>query len=68
MYIRCVDRFVQRDDDTPLVIERRLQVYAEETEMLVEHYRKKGIVTDVHIQGGKDKMLPIFKNVLGMKG
>lgn len=36
-----------RSDDTPEVIDRRLRLYAQETQPLVDHYRERGIVADV---------------------
>lgn len=63
---RCVERFEQREDDTLPVIERRLQVYAEETQQLVDHYRPRGVVRDVVIEGGEAVMLPMLKKVIGI--
>jgi adenylate kinase len=40
-------RLVQRDDDKPEVIERRLGVYHEQTEPLVDYYDQKGILRRV---------------------
>jgi adenylate kinase len=37
-----------RNDDTPEVIARRLQLYHEETEPLVEHYRLQGNLVGIH--------------------
>jgi adenylate kinase len=37
-----------RADDTPEVIARRLQLYHEQTEPLVEHYRAQGNLVGVH--------------------
>jgi adenylate kinase len=50
-------RLVQRDDDTPEVVEHRLAVYREKTQPLVEYYDSQGLMrridgtrppTDVH--------------------
>jgi adenylate kinase len=38
----------QRPDDTPEAIKRRLELYHEETEPLVEHYRIRGNVVGIH--------------------
>jgi len=40
-------RLVQRDDDKPEVVERRLRVYHEQTEPLVDYYDQKGILRRV---------------------
>jgi adenylate kinase len=37
-----------RTDDTPEVIERRLRLYHEETEPLVEYYRTRGNLVGIH--------------------
>jgi adenylate kinase len=37
-----------RPDDTPEVIERRLQIYHEQTEPLLEHYRVRGRYVPIH--------------------
>jgi len=37
-----------RADDTPEAIERRLRLYHEETEPLIEHYRTRGNLVGIH--------------------
>jgi adenylate kinase len=37
-------RLIQRDDDRPEVVKKRLSVYHEQTKPLVEHYEKEGIL------------------------
>jgi adenylate kinase len=37
-------RLVQRDDDKPDVVKKRLEVYHEETEPLVEYYEERGLL------------------------
>ncbi len=37
-------RLIQRDDDTPEVIERRLAVYHEQTKPLVDYYDRQGLL------------------------
>jgi adenylate kinase len=37
-------KLVQRDDDRPETVEKRLQVYHENTEPLVEHYQERGVL------------------------
>ena len=39
-----------RTDDTPEVIERRLALYHEQTEPLVEHYRAQGNLVGIHAE------------------
>ena len=40
-------RLVQRDDDKPEVVEKRLKVYHDETEPLVEYYDERGLLRRV---------------------
>lgn len=40
-------RLVQRDDDKPEVIERRLHVYHDQTEPLIDYYDEKGVLRRV---------------------
>jgi adenylate kinase len=47
----CNGKLAQRDDDQPEVVKKRLEVYHEETEPLVEYYRPRGIVHKVDGQG-----------------
>src|SRR6185436_16994886 len=40
-------RLVQRDDDKPEVVEKRLNVYHEQTEPVIDYYDEKGILRRV---------------------
>jgi len=40
----CNTELVQRDDDKPEVIRRRLEVYREKTQPLLDFYEKKGLI------------------------
>ncbi len=48
---RCGGRLVQREDDREEVVARRVQVYREQTEPLVEHYRRRGLLREVPAAG-----------------
>lgn len=43
----CGGELYQRSDDTPEAVERRLQIYYEQTEPLLERWRPRGIVHDI---------------------
>lgn len=45
---RCGGEVVQRDDDRPEPIKRRLDLYFQETEPLIEFYRERGILATVN--------------------
>ena len=50
----CDGELYQRDDDKAEVVKRRLQVYFEETEPLVGHYRSSGVLREVDGEGAVD--------------
>jgi adenylate kinase len=44
---KCGSPLMQRDDDTPEAIKRRLELYHADTQPLIEHYRERGILHEV---------------------
>ena len=48
---RCGGELYQREDDKPEAVTKRIQVYLEETEPLVEYYRKAGLLREVEGEG-----------------
>lgn len=40
---KCGGELYQRSDDTPEVIKRRIEVYEQQTEPILEHYKGKGV-------------------------
>lgn len=44
---RCGGQLVQRPDDRPETVSRRLQVYFEQTAPVLEYYRSRGILAEV---------------------
>jgi len=60
-----VDRLVQRDDDTEEVAEDRLDVYRENTEPVVEHYRETGELIEVDGEADPDT---VFDRVVDAAG
>jgi adenylate kinase len=47
----CGGKLITRADDQPEAIKRRLQVYREQTEPLVEYYQKAGILKSIPATG-----------------
>lgn len=43
----CGGELYQRSDDTPEAVERRLAIYFEQTEPILDHYRQEGLLIDV---------------------
>ena len=66
----CIERLTKRAgeehrvDDTPDVISRRLRIYHEETEPLVEHYRAQGIVVGIHADGTVNEVFAEIQRAL----
>lgn len=52
----CGGELLQRDDDLPATILRRLEVYAEQTEPLVGFYRNAGLLRSVSATGAIDEV------------
>ncbi len=45
---------VQRDDDTEEAIDRRLELYEQETVPIIEYYRERGMLSEVDGVGEGD--------------
>ena len=50
----CGGTVVQRDDDTEEAIDRRLELYEQETVPIIEYYRSKGMLAEVDGVGDGD--------------
>jgi len=57
----CGGRVVQRDDDTEEAIDRRLQLYEEQTVPIIEYYRDRGMLAQVSGVGDGDD---VFKRLV----
>lgn len=53
---QCQGPLFQRDDDKEETIKNRLTVYNEQTEPLIEYYRKDGALVDIEGTGGIDEI------------
>jgi len=49
---KCGSQLIQRDDDKEETVRNRLKVYQEQTEPLIEYYRRKGKLVDIEGSGG----------------
>jgi adenylate kinase len=61
----CESRLIQRKDDKPTVLSKRLKVYRELTEPLLDMYRKKDLVKKVPGDVDLQKLPCIIKAILG---
>lgn len=58
---KCRGELYQRDDDKEEVIRKRLETYRKQTEPLVDHYSKKGILAEID---GEQPIQKIFEDVV----
>lgn len=61
----CGEKLVLRDDDKPETVKKRLSVYHEQTQPLIEYYGKAGIL--VTVDGTKD-LNEVFKDIVTVLG
>jgi adenylate kinase len=62
----CGGELYIRDDDREEAIAKRLEVYREQTEPLIDFYRKKGLLIDVDAGPAPDKVVENFRKALGI--
>lgn len=61
----CGDTLVLRDDDKPETVQKRLTVYHQQTQPLIEYYKKAGILATV--DGTKD-LNEVFCDIVAVLG
>ncbi|MCR5357163.1 MAG: adenylate kinase [Lachnospiraceae bacterium] len=62
---KCGSELVLRDDDKPETVEKRLKVYHEQTQPLIDFYSKKGILKEVD---GAQDMKDVFNAIVAILG
>ena len=62
----CGGEIYIRDDDKPEAIQKRLEVYREQTAPLIDFYRRKGLLIDIDARPLVDEVIISFKNALGL--
>jgi adenylate kinase len=62
---RCGNPVVLRDDDQPETVKKRLDVYHEQTQPLIEYYTKQGILKSVD---GTQPMGDVFAAIVSVLG
>jgi adenylate kinase len=60
----CGGELVQRDDDTEDTVRERLDVYEENTEPVVAHYRDRGVLVEVDGEGTPDEVFGAVRDVV----
>jgi adenylate kinase len=61
----CGLKLVQREDDKPDAIMKRLEIYHRKTEPLVDYYGKKGVLHSVNGEQTIEKVFEDIKKILG---
>ena len=61
----CGEKLVLRDDDQPETVKKRLAVYHEQTQPLIDYYNKEGVLKNV--DGTKD-MNEVFADIVSILG
>lgn len=62
---KCGSELVLRDDDKPETVQKRLEIYHDQTHPLIEYYEKKGVL---HTVDGTQTMEDVFKNITDILG
>lgn len=62
---RCGSDIVLRDDDKPETVQKRLSVYHEQTQPLIEYYQKQGILKTVDGTVPMEEVFASIVNILG---
>lgn len=58
-------KLIQREDDKPETIKKRLDIYHSETKPLIEFYNKLGLLKSVNGTGTIEETYKLIKNLLG---
>ena len=57
----CGEKLVLRDDDKPETVQKRLTVYHDQTQPLIDYYQKAGILVTVD---GTKELNEVFKDIV----
>ena len=62
---RCGEKLILRDDDKPETVRKRLDVYHEQTQPLIDYYTKKNVLRSVD---GTKEMEEVFRSITDILG
>ena len=62
---KCGAELVLRDDDKPETVKKRLDVYHEQTQPLIDYYTDKGVLNEVDGTKDMDEVFSAIVNILG---
>ena len=63
----CGGKLIQRQDDTPETVHKRLEVYHKETKPLVGYYAERGLLRTVDVSDSKEGTFHRIMTLLGME-
>ena len=61
----CGEKLVLRDDDQPETVQKRLNVYHEQTQPLIDYYTEQGVLKTVD---GTRSLDEVFQEIVGVLG
>ena len=61
----CGEKLILRDDDKPETVQKRLGVYHEQTQPLIDYYTQSGILKEVDGTIDIDDVFAAIVNILG---
>ncbi|MDD3219782.1 MAG: adenylate kinase [Lachnospiraceae bacterium] len=61
----CGEKLILRDDDKPETVKKRLDVYHEQTQPLIDYYEKAAVLKEVD---GTQDMEDVFKDIVNILG
>ena len=62
---RCGKELIVREDDKPETVTKRLNVYHEQTQPLIDYYTKQGALKEVDGTMNMDEVFNAIVNILG---
>ena len=63
----CGGKLIQRQDDTPETVHKRLEVYHRETRPLIGYYAERGLLRTVDVSDSKEGTFHRIMTLLGME-
>ncbi len=61
----CGEKLILRDDDKPETVKNRLLVYHDQTQPLIDYYKKEGVLVEVD---GTQNLEKVFQDIVAVLG
>jgi len=61
---KCNGELIQRADDNEETIKKRLKIYQQETQPLIDFYKQKNLLKDIKITGPPEEMVKVILKIL----